>query len=302
MPQDYTTTALLASIKRRGMLPSTAQTLSDSDFLAIATEELQLYITELLLSVREEFLVVTSDRAVTVGTATYALPSRATAEALRNVLCDDGTGLFRPLPRVEEERASDFGSQAGSPAGYYLQDDSIILVPTPAKATTLRLAYFRRPSALVLPAATAKISSIDGPRTTVTTTAAVPTTFTVGTTLDIVDAQPGFRSPAVDVTISSTPDSTHLVLSSALPATVTVGMYVSLAGESPVPQVPVELHPLLAQRTTFSALEALGDRQAPQYEKICERMRVTALRILTPRVAGASKYLVNRHGPGFGGY
>lgn len=300
MSQDFTTTALLASIKRRGMLPSTAETLAETDFLALATEELQLYVTEALLSVREEYFVVTGDLTVTAGTASYALPSRASGEVLRNILANDGTGLFRPLQRWEEEHVHEFGTQSGPPTAYYLQDDTIILLPTPSVATTLRVVYFRRPNALVETTAVATISSINGARTVITTSATIPSTFSASVTYDIVDNNPGFRCLATDLAATGTVSGTTVTLSSALPASVSAGDYVCLAGESPVPQIPVELHPLLAERTVFRCLQALGDKKAPFYEQMAEKLRTTALNILTPRVDGSPRYLINRRGPGFG--
>lgn len=298
MSQDFSTVALLASIKRRGMLPSTDETLATADFLAIATEEIQSYITELLVSVREEYAVSSYDVATVVGTEAYRLPPRATGDALRDVLLSDGQGNYHPLSRVEPSRRYDYGS-TGEASGYVLEDNSVILIPAPSTSHTLRMMYFRQPSKLVETSAVATISSIDVTRLIITTTASIPSTFTSGVVLDVVDEKPGFRCLTIDAATTGTVSGTTITLSSALPSTVEAGDYVCLAGESPVPQIPVSLHPLLAQRVVVKCLEALGDKGVNAAKAICDEMRKSAVTLLTPRTQGSARVIVNFNGPGW---
>ncbi len=298
MAQDFTTTALLASVKRRGMLSSSDQTLTDTDYLAFGTEELQTYVMNVLLSANEDYATTTSDVTIVSGTASYALPVRASNESLRNVLLLN-TDTYVPLLRISPQDASSYSS-SGTIGAYYFLDDSLVLVPTPASSGTLRLQYFRRPSALVLPAAVATVSSIDVTRLIVTTTATIPSTITSTVTVDVVSHTPGFRILTMDAALTGTVSGTTITFSSALPASVVAGNYVCLAGESCVPQVPVEAHPLLAQRITVKALEALGDKKVESAEKSCERMSKSLLARLLPRTTGSIRYVVNPNSPGFG--
>lgn len=298
MSQDFSTTALLASIKRRGMIPTTDEALSTSDFLAIATEELQSYITELLVSVREEYGISDYDQTTTVGEDTYGLPPRAAGDSLRQVLLSDGAGNYYPLSRIEPNRRYDYSS-SGEPSGFVVEDHSVILVPSPSTATTLRMKYFRQASALVVTSAVATVSSINGARTVVTTSSTIPATFTSGVSLDVVDNLPGFRCLTIDAATTGTVSGTTITFSSALPDTVTAGDYVCLAGESPVPQIPVSLHPLLAQRTAQKCLEALGDKRSRDAKEICDEMRRSAITLLTPRTQGNNRVIVNHNAPGW---
>ena len=299
MSQDFTTTGLLASLKRRGMLPSSDQTLATADFLAIATEEMQTYVWDVLTGVREEYAVTDYDLTLTSGTSTYALPPRASGGALRNVLLANGAGNYVPVLRLSPEHSQDFAT-TGPVGGYYFKDDSVVLVPTPSVGNTLRLQYFRRANKLVTVAECAVITSINAGRTVITTTATVPATMTSGVVLDIVDQTPAFRTLGMDLATTGTVSGTTITLSVALPALVAAGDYVCLAGESPIPQIPVELHPLLAQRVVVKSLEALGDQKMQVADTICERMRKTAISLLSPRSQGSTRYLINRNGPGFG--
>ncbi len=297
---DFTTTGFLTSLKLRGMLPSTSETFSSTDFLSIATEELRTYVMAALLSVNEEYGVADADTTTTAGTASYATPTRAVGDALRGVFYADSSGAYVPLTRLDPR--DDGGSaNTGSVTGFYFQDNSIVLVPTPAAAGTLRLKYARRPGALVATTAVAVISSIDSGRTVITTTGTIPSTFTTGLYVDVIDQAPGFRTLAMDLLTTATTSGTTITTTTALPSTVAAGDYVCLAGDSPVPQIPVEAHPLLAQRTKAAVLGALGDAKVGAAEASCDRMRKDLVGLLTPRAEANPKVIVNRHGPGFGG-
>jgi hypothetical protein len=295
MAQDFTTTALLASLKRRGMLPSNSDTLSTADFLAIATEELQTYVFKLLMATREEFAVATYDLTLTSGTAAYKIPTRAVGGKLRNVASyDSSSGTLTPLLRLEPERITETAN-TGSVSGYYLQGDDLVFVPTPGSAATIRITYFRRPSALV---ATSAVFTITEKGTSSVLADTVPATFSTSETFDIVRCKPPFSILYQDLTVN-TVGAHSITLATTVPTDVAVGDYVCLAGESPVAQVPVELHPLLSQRTVYKCLEALGDEKAAVAEASADKMRADALTLLTPRVEGASRPIVNFYGPGF---
>jgi hypothetical protein len=295
--QDFTTTAFLASLKRRGMIPATAEALSDSDFLAIATEELQTYCMEVLLSLRDEYKVADYDVSIVAGADSYLLPERAAGDKVRQVL-KLVNGVYVPLDRLELNRRSEY-EETGDPTGYYFQDNELVLVPEPSQSGTLRVKYFRRPSKLVATSAVATVSSINGARTVITTSAAIPATFTSGVTVDVVDNNPGFKLHAMDYATTGTVSGTTITLSTALPASVVAGDYVCLAGEAPVPMVPVEMHKLLVLRTRAEVLDALGDPKAEMAEAATDRERTRVIRMLAPRDESTARYLINRNGPGF---
>lgn len=300
--QDFTSTALLASIKRRGMIVGATDTWSDADLLALATEEMQSYVMSVLMDVREDYRTADYDVATVASTATYRLPERAAGDSLRNVLYSSDGGLeYSPLVRVDADQAG-ASATLGTPYGFYFKDTDVVLVPTPAIAGTLRLQYPRRPSKLVAASAVATIApgGINGNRTVITTTATIPSTFTSGVTVDVVDNNPGFKILTMDAATTGTVSGTTITLSAALPASVAAGDYVCLAGESVVPQIPVEMHPLLAARTVEVALEALGDKKSVVAAKRTETMRREAIGMMTQRSKGSVRALVNRYGVGQG--
>jgi hypothetical protein len=286
------------------MLPNTTETLADADYYALANDEMQSYIVPLLMKAREEHLIQTTDFTLVTGTDTYAVPYRAAGGKVRDVLISTGaTGSFRQLNRLEPERVGDYGTGSG-PAGYRFEGNNIVLVPSPGvNAGTMRVKYHAMPNRLVAVSACAVVSSYVTATKTITTVATVPATFGATVALDIVRGKPGFDSLAQDnIAVSAT--GTTIVATSALSSqilggTASTGDYVCLAGESPIPQIPISLHPLLAQRVVYRSLEAMGDPKATQALASCQELERLSLTLLSPRSDGSSRAVVNRYGPGF---
>jgi hypothetical protein len=296
---DYTTTALLASVRRRGLLPPTAdETLTTEDYLEFANDELISTVVPLVLSTREEYFVVDADITTVPNQAEYDIPDRALGMKLRDVRVANGSGRYLELPRLEPERVNDYAQLANGVSGYFLKANQVVLVPTPTSATTLRVSYYRRPNRLVTTDAVLPVTGRTS-STAATYAGTPPTTFTSGTSVDVIKHAPGFDSFLDGGVINTPSGGTVTFTTGTLPTTVTAGDYVCLAGETPIPQIPPELHPFLAQRVLVRALEALGSQKQAVAEATAERMRVAALEFLTPRADGSSRIIVNRHGPGY---
>lgn len=298
---DYSTTALLNSIKRRCLVPSSQITLSDTDFLSIADEELQLHVVPLLKAVREEYFVTYQDVSVAANTAGYALPDRAIGAQLRDVTIIDtntSTDSIRNVPRIDIAEIPYQGinlTQTGYVQSFYLQNNYIYFLPTPSTSQgTIRLWYFLKPNRLVALASVGVIAGIDTVNKTVTLNA-VPSTFAIGTSCDFIKSKPGFDMLAMDQAITGISSTT--ISFAALPSTLLVGDYLSLARESAVPQIPEELHPLLAQRVAVKALEAIGDNEKMLIAaKKTEEMEMAANKLMASRVEGEAKKIKNSSG------
>lgn len=296
MASSYTTDQMLASLKRRGLIPTSDEILTDADLLALVNEELFSYVMGFLVSVREEYGVAEEDVAVAADTAAYPIPSRASAAGLRDVLYRASSeAAFTPLARTEPETADR--------DGYELRGNQIVLVPTPTATGTLRFRYHRRPNRCVLAASAAQITSLDTGTRTVNFDAneALVWSVEVGSTFDFIKGTSGFEHRGIDYTPSSMDtESGYVVFNEALPDGLAVGDWVALAEESPIPQIPVEFHPLLAQRVTAKALEALGSSKSQLAYERADRIQKELMPLMTPRVKGASHVLINRNAPGFG--
>jgi hypothetical protein len=286
---DYTTTTLLADIRLGAMLPAASSaTFSDAELLRIADEEMQSAIVPLIIKAREDFFVTSSDFTIdaTVRASGIAIPRRAIGGKVRDIKrIIAGVTHPQPLPRL------DFDMPRDGLVGYYVEGQRIKLVGS--FDGTLRVSILRRPGQLVPRASTGAIATINAARTIVTfTDGFIPS----GTRFDVVQAWAGYDTHVeAGVAAWGAPSLTFTI---PLPAAVRIGDYVCPTEESPVPQIPPEMHPLLSKRVVARVLEALGDREgmAAAQAKVSELQR-DALALVSPRVESAPKKIVNQSSP-----
>lgn len=296
MSADYTSTGLIANVKRRGFIPA-GSGLSAADILQVLTEQLRNYIPAFLKRIREEYII--AELRIAVTGATVPVPARAVGAALRSV---DWLGPWdtvpRPLTRIEPERRNAYAATetSGNAAGYVIQGNDLILVPA-VTSGTLVLKYQQRPGQLVTVNECAQITAINtGTRTL--TFASVPASFTTSMVYDVVPATPNFVARSLDIAVSSV-TTTTVVLSAAVPSTFVVGDYVCLAGETPVPQVPLEVHDLLAQAAASKIANSMGSTRKDAIKEALKDLREEITVLLTPRSDSNARYVINRNGVGF---
>lgn len=288
-----TTNALIPAIKRRAMLPTTQSTYQTADFLAVLNSELQSTLVPLLMSVREEYFVADSDTAMVVGQSAYDIPSAAIGGDLRQVLAVNvQTALTRPLVRFEPEQVVSLPPGNGRPYGYVVKDEQVILYPPPQDTQeNLRLSYHRRPNTLIDVSGAAVVASASGSNITCTT--APPFSISGGTAMDFVRAVPQFKAVGV---VGGTVGGSVVTLanSGTLPTNFTAGDYLCQSGQSPVAQIPVELHPLLVLRAVCVVAEGLGDQQLLEtaHAELAEKQRL-ALVLIANRTKGEQRKVPN---------
>ena len=282
MAQDYTTTALIAQVKNLTHEPTSSKSFTNDDFLAHADFVLQGELVPLIRSVREDYLVKLKKYA---SASTVYLPPRAIGMSISNVQLVVNNNVNR-IPIVS---TYDIDTYIGSPTDTfvcYFTGNILNILPTPTVGE-IWLYYFMRPGSLVLPSACAQITGI---ASNVLTCSSVPSTMLVGVTTDIVSQIPGFETYQMDTAITAVTSNT-ITFADAVPSTVSIGDYVCIAGESPVPQLPVELHPLLAQMIAVKVCEANGyEAKFNQAMAKLAQMKETAMKLITPR---------NEQGPRF---
>jgi hypothetical protein len=291
----FTSTELLASLKRRGLIPSSVSTFLAADFFKVVDDETQTYIVPLLAEVREEYLVTYKDITVVSGTTEYDIPERAVAGKIRDVTLSDGNGGYTSLARIEPENVTGAASSVtGAAISYYLRGNKIVLIGT-GTTGTLRVTFYQRPNRVVATTAVGEITAIN--TGTKVVTISVPTTFTTGVTYDFVKGRAGFDTLGQDLVATAVGAST-VTMDATLPTDLVVGDFLCLAQETPIAQIPVDLHPLLAQRVAATVLHALGDPKAENAYGVADKMEKRILKLLTPRTEGSSRYVINRYGVG----
>lgn len=300
-----TTTEFISSVKLRGMIPTSQTTFTEARILSLGDEELRSTIAPHVLKAKSGYYSKDYDTALVDGQASYGIPTRAMGLKLKDVKIVDANGVEHPLSYIDEEQAPDYSGTGNEPCAFYVKNNDVVLVPAPASSNgrTLRLPYFIRPNSLVVPSAAAKVQSINAGLKQVTFES-IPSTFTTSQLVDFVKAKPGFDCLAIDQAIDGISGST-VTFTASLPSGLAVGDWCALAGEAPVVQLPLELHPCLAIVVAVIALRALGHHKAADNlekdlygdgtPKKPGKMH-DALSLLSPRVDGAPKKVIATRG------
>lgn len=290
---DYTTTGLLANMKRRGFTPSSSG-LTTSDLLSCLSETLRTYIPAFLKGLREEFII--SQLSIAVTSATVPVPARACGIALRTIGWLESDGRVRPLTRIEPERRSDWGQSGSSPRGFMFQGNNCILVPA-VTSGTLVVSYQQRTGELVLPTSAAVIDNRLNSTTLVVSNA--PNTIASDVLCDVVGFQPNFKLKAMDLEVVAVSDNgggfSSVVFTDTLPTTFVAGDFLCLANETCVPaELPLECFDLLAQATAFQIASDTGSERLKTITLALERLEKQVALVLSPRDDGGARVIVNR--------
>ena len=307
---NYTTTNLLADIKRKAFVPTSQITFDDLGLLDMADEEMQIGLVPFIMTAREEYLVNYKDYLVDGTTRTLEMPKRAIGAKLRavTVLLNMGTSPLLPnerrLPEINSEDAvfNNTFSNYLSLQSFFLRENNVILSPGVQSfiGQTIRMYYFQRPNKLIQTSACSQVTSILGNQVTVNL---IPTNFIQGQTnsivIDLVKAEPPFKLLSTELTVIV--DSTNNTITfpdDVSTYNLTIGDYICLAGESPIPMIPVELQSLLAQRVAVKILASLGDEKNFQIatDRLKE-MEHNAKGLLANRVEGSNRKVINQFGP-----
>lgn len=295
---------LLRSIKTRAMIPADQNTFTDEELLEIATEELNVFLVPYLLQSQEEYLVNFEDEVADSNRREFDIPYRAVGNKLRDLqLVNEYGEIVLELSRVSLEELADykytFGNSGFSDL-FYIENNKIKLIQQfPGQNIRVRKYFYLRPNSLVQESNAGRILSID--RTSgVISMDKFPSSFNNTPLFDFVAvkspnvilsydvASTGINANARSVTVDPT----------NIPEDLAVGDYVCVAQESVVPQLPVELHPILAQRVAIYVLEALGDDQNKQSaERKLHAMEKSVDLLIDDRVEGAPQKIKQRYSP-----
>jgi len=305
MSKVYTSSDLINSLQRRGMIPTNQVTYDTDDFLDILNEELSMEILPFVLATHEEYFVTSIDVELISGQTRYPIPERATGNKLRGLFIADSDGNLKgDLARINLKDYLDFNGSANYNSGYsstfYVENNNIVLTSAPGSTTDkLRMYFFLRPNTLVENKYAGTITNIDTV-TGVVTLSTFPTEFSSMGLMDFVEAKgpnviKGYdiQPTAVDAnvkTITFDPDD--------LPSTLVVGDYLNVAQESIVPQLPTELHALLAQKAALTCIEGIGDLEAAaQVKEKFEKMEKKLYNVIDNRVESSNEKIYNKNSP-----
>lgn len=126
---------------------------------------------------------------------------------------------------------------------------------------------------------------------------AIPSTFTNNTFYDVLQTKPGHRIINYDILVGGNAISGNTITlpPNTLPYTTLIGDYICLANECIIPQLPPELHNILAERTCARVLSALGDTEGLQNsQKMISDFETRQGNMLQNRVDGNTQKVLAR--------
>ena len=284
-----TTADLLTKVRRRSGLPPSGSW-TDADLFDFATSELRRKLAPWLSNLREEYGVIHKDDVVNPNEQLVRIAPFALADGPRDVRWYQTDGRFYRLSRISLEQEVPYSSPwttANYPVVYTVEGDYLRLLPVTQTQGTLRQLYVRRPPMLVATSACARVISLTSP-STITVAATIPTTFTVGTKVDIVRGTSPYDALAIGVTLAAGTTGATVVLSTPYPSTLSAGDYVCLTGEACVAPLTDELCEALVTATCAAAWEALSnENQSARFRGILEADLQQLTLSHTPRVQGS---------------
>lgn len=302
----YTSDDLIESVKRRALVPSGQSTFTNDDFLAFANEEMNLGMVPTVVTMHEDYFLFTEEITLEAGKTNYPIPYRAIGNKLREVSFLDSNGNIFEMTRIG---IGDLPFYNGPYTynrvyAFYLQNNDIMLVPQSiniTNGTKLRVTYYIRPNSLVLLENVAPILSInDGstPGTKDIMVSNLPENYTTSQMFDLVKVKSPHKCVKIELTALAVNTTTKIITfnETDIPSELSVGDHICLATESAIPQIPSDLHVVLAHRVATRVLEALGDTEGLQNAnlKLAELEKKTES-LIDNRVEDAPKKVVNRH-------
>lgn len=284
---EFDTAALVASIIRDAKVPEGSSYTEAAVLLGIADEQLRTLIVPELLKAPGDMLAARASLPLVSGRSAYRLPPRNLRVLGVRLLDGDG----RPVDgfgRASEPQAETLHARpaTGCPRWWYLEASGIRLHPTPDDSGvgyTLAVRYARRPSRLVEPTSAWAVSSVGGSSFA---TEDGPFDLTAGTVLDVVKGTPGFECLVEGGVLGGAPGAWTVTGLSV--GDLEAGDVLCERGASPLPQIPADYHPVLAQAVVAHILKEQGDTQGESAarQRLAELL-ATAQPIIEPRAEEA---------------
>jgi hypothetical protein len=266
--------------------------ITDAAILEIASEELVQNLFSEIAQQGEDFHIYQEEIELEADESVYRIPDRAFLARVRHVVWTDDT-QFVTLDKLDYEDLDRLGvNTASQPTGVIMDGYNLRLVPTINSAPTGKLIvyYTFRPNDLCVASDARTISSVNGNTMTLNS---VPSSFVVGATLDIINHRSGNEIVGYDLEITVVNGNDITV--AALPADAAARNHVALSGQSPVPMIPEDLHPLLQEMVILRILQARKDSDgvamaASRVKAI--RDRIPAL--LKDRISSKPDFIIGR--------
>lgn len=306
MSRVLTGDKLVESVRNRAMIPNDTSVYTDDNLLDIANEEIDVQLLDKLLALHEEHLTVSVDIERNVD-GVYDIPYRAVGNKIRDIALISGKTIYE-MTQVGIGELSEFtiGSESYTNGfdKFYVEHNKLKLVNPTRAYDHVRIYYHIRPNYLTTVNKAAIVSSIvvDDINDQVTYNfTSTPSAFSSSILYDIVGAKTPNKIKAYDITPVEVNTSLNYVKFTKSDISdiddIVVGDYICVAEQSPVPNLPTEMHPVLAQLVAVHVLEAMGDTEGlSNAQRRLDKMTASVMQLVDDRVELAPRKIRPRNG------
>lgn len=303
MPRYLTGNSLVSSVRKRAMIPDDTKVYEDDDILAVLNEEMDALLLDKILILHEEHLTTHVDYDIN-NTGIYDIPHRAVGNKVRDVvIIDNGQHIETFQISISELSNYKYGNETLYRPYFYVESNQIKFISKNLSGQKIRIYYYLRPNLITKENRAAKISSILHTPSQVTITLTdVPKSFSVSKKYDIIGKDSPNKIKYMDLSpnTSSNFSLNNVIFDKTTSldfSELSVGDFLSFAEESPVPNIPTELHPYLAQLAAVNILESIGDTEGlANAERKLRKMEDSLMNLIDNRVELAPKKIKVRHG------
>lgn len=285
----------LKAVKLLITVPANQVLLEDEDILDLATNRMRDSVIPLMDSVNEEFFVTKTSKPILKDKPTYPIPPRAIGRKIRELKLVNPSGVISDFPKVGIERSQLYRT-ASIPFGFHFTGDRIQIVPTPSEdGYGLEIWYPCSPGDLIPTSKASRVVSITDNGTTIDVTVdAVPESFIVDKDIDFINGVSGNWYLSTDSQIIGITGNTLTFNALSVPDELRAGDYVSLAGTSPILQIPEVGMPYLVTLTASDMLQALSDFDGKaNLESRAKEQKENFLKVISPRIDGEPTIIIN---------
>lgn len=261
---------ILVDVRLDARLPeSSIESITDDELLRSINRVFSRYIVPFVLRAREEFFVYYNDVPIVDSQERYPIPYRSIGSKVRDlflVRSDSGSNETTiPMGRIEPENIPYYAqaNRYGFTRNFYIENNDVVLMPIPVNMNyNIRMKYFLRPSSLVKSERAGVVTAIDA-TTGIVSFSAMPDALASLSSFDAVAKNTPHKIHNYDMAgqVSGTDIIFSSGLSEAIAAGLSVGDYITVPGETPVPQIPHEMVEVLIQRSVEYVLKTQGDRE-----------------------------------------
>jgi hypothetical protein len=260
----YNTTELIKAIKRNASIPTSQRRFNDDDFLAFLNEELQITMTQRLLAVRQDYFVQTTDTALVASQSEYDIPTSSVGWKLEAVGYLDSSSNYHKLDIVNRANRDTYKAMSTGtyPLAYYIVNDNIHTIPDMGTSVSgsLRFDYVPIQNELVLPSSCGLITSVSDTGTDYDmTVGTIP--ISSGDNVDVISGTNPFNKLAANMAQTTSGSVISVTYGSSFDRAPVAGDYVCPVGKSPIPNIPEDFHPVLAQMAVIRCLISANDKK-----------------------------------------